>query len=358
MSFFAEAAQALNAAWEKPVPVATSIPHNIVEAVTIVLKEGGQTYPFALVTQVLGPLVCTEYDPLSIQKRSQESHSISAAASWDGRSLAHRVVVPWNQAVEFPLGSSNEPYLNKPLRFTYFDDAMRASQKYKDKYDALLSVLKFCAQNPLARSELLDVIVTAAKNRLGSSIIEFAPPLRMDAPRLKKLIDNFLDAKSGGLRLQIVTCALFRAATKDSPNIRVTTDKPTVADAVSQSGADIRIIFGDRLKMLVKVKDRQLTASDITSSIRKARKVSANELKIIVADGTELDDELMALASREFSNGMTVSLITWKDLLAGFFAVSDAESRTFLVRSVGDLLNEIAASQEHKLKWRDLLLSE
>ena len=355
MSFLESAKDLLDAAWAYPPSAPAPPTPEIVEDIATVLNTSGKTYPYALLTQVLGCVVVPEYDPKSIQKGCRESNDISEEASWDARSLAHGVVVPWNQQVEYPLGDSNEPYLNNPLRFPYFDDAMRRAQRRKDKFDALLRVLQFCADQPALRRAVLNEIIAAGKRRLAVATIVFSPPMRLDTARLADLIQQFLEVCSGGLRLQVVVCAMFRAEAKGAYNIEVKTDRPTVADAAAMTGADVRITRDQNLEMLVEVKDRAISASDITGSIKKARAAAATELKIVFAHDAHIENELIALAAREFSNGMTVSLIPWRDLFAGYLAISDVNSRSRILRAVGDLLNELSASQEHKIHWRDLL---
>jgi hypothetical protein len=355
MAFLEDGRDLLEAAWSYPPAAPEPLPAEISADIEAVLNTGGVTYPYALLTQVLGCVLEPQFDPKSIQKGCRESNGISDEASWDARSLAHGVVVPWNQRAEYPLGTSNEPYLNKPLRFPYFDDAMRRAQKRKDKFDALLRVLQFCTDQPGLRRAVLDEIIAAGKRRISVATIVFSPPLRLDTARLGELIRQFLAVRSGGLRLQIVVCALFRAEAKGAMNIEVKTDRPTVADAAALTGADVRITHDETLAMLIEVKDRAIAASDVTGSIRKARAAAATELKIVVADAAPIPLELHTIAAREFANGMTVSLIAWQDLFAGYLALSDVNSRSRLLRAIGDLLNELRASQEHKIHWRDLL---
>jgi hypothetical protein len=358
MTFFDEATEVLSELWETADAPSSSIPSEIVEDISILLGDkGGQSYPYALLTQVLGATTDPNLDPKSIQRSSKDTHGIAEHAAWDARSLAHKVVVPWNQSVEYPLGTANEPYVNKPLRYPYFDDQMRSGQKYKDPFDALVRVLDFCSGNADLRFELLTAILCGAKKRLEQTRVTFAPPLRIAPDRLREMVARFLDERSLGLRLQIITAALFRAQSEGKAGVVVETDNSTVADAASKSGADVRVVKDSQVQLLAEVKDRDISAADITSSIRKARGVEASELKIVYVPAARTPTELYDLAAREFSNGMTVTLVPWNHLFDSFLNVSNESARSLFLRSVGDLLNEVSAPHQHKIAWRDLLLS-
>jgi hypothetical protein len=205
------------------------------------------------------------------------------------------------------------------------------------------------------RITLLAAVLWAAKKRLEQTKVSFTPPPRIAPYRLRTLIEKFLSEKSLGLRLQVVTAAVFRAQCDGQSGVAVQTDKSTVADAASKTGADVRVVNNGAVQLLIEVKDRDITASDITSSIRKARSVEATELKIVYVPATLASNELIELAAGEFANGMTVTLVPWEALLDSFLSISTESARKLFLSSVGDLLNEISAPHQHKLAWRDLL---
>ena len=69
---------------------------------------------YALLTQLLGKLVDSTRDTLSIQRG--EPATAEAAGRWDARSFCQANVVPWVGETSQVLGASPDPYVNNPLR--------------------------------------------------------------------------------------------------------------------------------------------------------------------------------------------------------------------------------------------------
>ena len=356
MSFLEESKTLLDELWIQGDGLPDGLSTEIIHDIDLLLNDdAGQTYPFALIAQLLGPTVDIRLDPLSIQVSCKTSHGIPEGAAWDARSLAHKVVVPWNQTNEYPLGTANQPYVNNPLRFAYIDDAMRGAQKYKIQFDALRRVLTFSRANPACRVALLQSALVSAKNRLTARAIEFTPPLRLSIPTLRTLIESYVSERSLGLRLQVVVAAIARAIYRSQSDVAVKTNKSTAADVATLNGADVCVEKSGVSIVLIEVKDRGISTADLHDAIRKARTVLATELKVVVASSAPMGPELESTAEREFALGVAVSVISWRAFFEGYLATSDIDSRRYMLNQVGTVLNEIAAPHQHKLAWRDAL---
>ena len=70
---------------------------------------------------------------------SRDAHSLQAgydvADSFDARTIAHDVIVPFDRANQRVLGGSPEPYVNNPLRVPAVTAEYRSAQKHKDEWD-------------------------------------------------------------------------------------------------------------------------------------------------------------------------------------------------------------------------------
>ena len=77
-----------------------------------ILRGTHKTYRYILVTALLAKATNDEINILSLQKGDGDD------GKYDARSLCHKVLVPF-ETLKLPgcLGSSNEPFLNKPARF-------------------------------------------------------------------------------------------------------------------------------------------------------------------------------------------------------------------------------------------------
>ena len=71
------------------------------------------TYRYILITNLLAKAVNSHVHPLTLQAGAAHS------GAFDARSLCHKVFVPFERKyLNGKLGRSNEPFLNKPARFT------------------------------------------------------------------------------------------------------------------------------------------------------------------------------------------------------------------------------------------------
>lgn len=87
-----------------------------------VIHGSHKTYKYVLVTNLLAKAVNRRANALCLQAGARLS------GAFDSRSLCHKVLVPFERNhLVGALGASNEPYLNKPARFTHLskDNAVR-----------------------------------------------------------------------------------------------------------------------------------------------------------------------------------------------------------------------------------------
>src|SRR5690606_7833101 len=75
------------------------------------------TYRYILMTGLLAKATHADVNPLALQAGAPFD------GAYDARSLCHKVIVPLEAALfQNRLGGSNEPYLNKPARFTHLSE--------------------------------------------------------------------------------------------------------------------------------------------------------------------------------------------------------------------------------------------
>lgn len=99
----------------------------VTEGIGKVLNGNHKTYKYVLVNGILAKATSNKVNPIALQAGAPFS------GAFDARSLCHKVVVPFERDfLNNVLGGSNEPFLNKPARFTHLskDNAVR---KGKDK---------------------------------------------------------------------------------------------------------------------------------------------------------------------------------------------------------------------------------
>ena len=94
-----------------------------------------KTYHYVLPTQLLAKAV----DP------TLNAHSIQTAydspGAFDARTVAHKIIVPFDRANHRVLGGSPEPYVNNPVRVPAITAEYRSQQKNRADWDKLITVL-------------------------------------------------------------------------------------------------------------------------------------------------------------------------------------------------------------------------
>lgn len=139
--------------------------HNFLkENIKNCLTSNTKSYRYVLPTQLLSKSVDHSLDCRSLQA------AFESEGSFDARTVAHKVIVPFDKENHNVLGGSNEPYVNNPLRCTSISKANRARQKNKKDWDKLIYVLDTvqnkndkdlwpCKKNFLKKS-ILDLEIT------------------------------------------------------------------------------------------------------------------------------------------------------------------------------------------------------
>jgi hypothetical protein len=106
------------------------------EIITDAINHDLVTYRFCLPTQIPGKLRNPHFDCLKLHRGKAGD-----ATAWDARSLASKVVAPFNAEQESVLGRSPDPYVSKPLRQPkmFRDDS---SKKDIPGWNALIHLLE------------------------------------------------------------------------------------------------------------------------------------------------------------------------------------------------------------------------
>ena len=118
---------------------------------------------YALITQLLGKLVDSRRDVLSIQLG--DANTAEAVGRWDARSFCQTDVVPWVREAGQVLGTSPDPYVNNPLRRPRLDagDESLRSRQLWDKLVAVLRTVQKTDEPEYTEAQLRLCLVSLAK---------------------------------------------------------------------------------------------------------------------------------------------------------------------------------------------------
>lgn len=181
------------------------IPTEVRQTVERSINSATKTYRYVLPTQVLAKVIDPSLDCRSLQEGSE------LAGSFDARSLCHKVVVPFDRANHNVLGGAPEPYVNNPLRVPSITSNYRAAQKNKSGFDDLCLVLDFLKAHSESAIALLKCVLETIRTRMDSVVIVYPVPNRVSLKQTMGLIEEYQSQRTGGVRLQAVSVALFRS---------------------------------------------------------------------------------------------------------------------------------------------------
>ena len=189
---------------QSPIVEARNFPEAIREAIERSINSRTKTYRYVLPTQLLAVLTDSTLDCRAIQEGS------GLAGAFDARSLFPRVIVPFDRQNHNVLGGSTEPYVNNPLRIPAVLPQYSGPQKDKAGFKDLCNVLGYAHRHKSEVGALFSAVLAAIARRLVGTHIIYPVPNRISLEQTMYVLESFLGSRSGGVRLQIVSVALFR----------------------------------------------------------------------------------------------------------------------------------------------------
>lgn len=277
--------------------------------------------------------------------------------AFDARSLCHRVIVPFDRENESVLGGSTEPYINNPLRIPAVLPEFRAQQRDKDGFSDLMLVLDYLQKNPKRAMELLERTLIAVATRKQSIKIVYPVPNRCSHLAALKAINSFLEDKTGGLRLQLVTASLFRVLGKITGLFSsIVVNHINAADAGTGNAADLECCdAAGNCVLAVEVKDRELTLCQVQDKLPAMRERGIRELLFLVRGTTQISEELTALIQREFVSGQNLYTLSFQNFLETSLSLIGEQGRREFFIAVGSELESQRCDYLHRKCWSDLL---
>ncbi len=326
------------------------------ELLTACLTSTTKSYHYVLPTQLL----CKCVD------RRLDSHSIQAAynkpGAFDARTIAHGVIVPFDQANHRVLGGSAEPYVNNPLRCPAVIKRYRTQQKNKQDWDKLVAVFDAVeeAKSPKFTQKVFDQVLAELYRLLSDVQVVYPTPNRVSFKQTVDLVQSFTVDKSGGDRIEAVCAALFRAIASEFglfDDIR--RQKVNVADSVSGMGADIECRYKGKIALLVEVKDRSLTLTQLNVKLDTARVKKISEILLLAERGLEQAEQTQVeeRVTSEFSSGQNIYISNFLDFSTGLLILLGEKGRVVFLGLVGQELDKANSSIVHRRAWSQLLKS-
>ncbi len=325
------------------------------ESIHQIVNSSTKTYRYVLPTQIVAKLADPSLDCRCLQVVR------GGRGAFDARTIAHMVVVPFDQANERVLGGAPEPYVNNPLRVPEVSSKYRGAQKNKLDWDHLCVVLNEIEnkQNTEFTSAVFKQVVTEIFRRLSEVRVVYPIPKRISFKRTVELIDTFLSEHSGGDRLLALASAVFVAIGKRFALYgEVRRGSITTADQPSGMLADLECVSKrGEIVLAVEVKDRQLTIGQLRGKIPAIREKQVSEIFFIAQQGVASRDEkeVSRLIDREFVSGHNVYVTDLISLSRVALALVGEQGRREFLAETAAQLDAYRSDIGHRRAWARLL---
>lgn len=305
---------------------------------------------YALMAQLLGKIADRGRDILSMQRGKDPSID----DTWNARSFCQQIIVPWVFDNHNVLGTSADPYVNKPLRrpsLVSDTGSLRDGDEWQRLVD-FLEPLNEASSNELKRQ--FRRCLAGVARRLSRQAFTYPIPKRVSLPTLDSALRQFLDEQSGGLRPLVVATSLMRVVGRGfSLFTRVEAQGLNEADAHAGVPGDIMCYDEDEIVLVVEVKDQSLTLTDVQSTTKKVWS-SADPISnlIFMTDGVSTHDSISIAESmsKAWASGLNLYQADILDAVANIFVLLHESHRIDLLREVGEELDS-RATHEHRQAW-------
>jgi len=333
--------------------------HDRLELIDLIrdcLTSKSKSYHYVLPTHLLAKCVNPALDAHSIQV------SYGGSGAFDARSLAHGVIVPFDQANFCVLGGAPEPYANNPLRIPGVTAAYAGAQKQQGDWAKLIAVLDAveAASDPVFTANVLDQVLLEVYRLLAGVKVVYPTPNRISLDGTCELVQKFLSEKSGGDRVEALATALFQTiGARFRLFDEVRREKVNAADRSSGMSADIECIADNEIVLLVEVKDRSLTLVQLSARLDRVRAEHISEI-LFIAQGGKESKEMEAIDARiaqEFVSGQNIYVTNFVDFSLSIFILLGEDGRAEFLRRVGPELDRGSSAIQHRRRWAELLRS-
>ncbi len=258
----------------------------VITQIKQILNGSHKTYKYILVNGVLAKSCLDEINPIALQAGAP------FPGAFDARSLCHKVLVPFERDfLDKVLGGSNEPFLNKPARFTHLspDNAVRAG---KDKAALLLLIeILSTIKTSMQAKEYLACILMLLQIQQERKIKEFKAihyhPSIIDIYNFSM---QFIQRSFQGETLTLLVATLEQLFYTSLPE-----HYTVMAHPVNQSGSssqqvgDIDVYFNGKIYYSIEVKDKNFNQYDVEHAFNKMLQSSVKKAAFVYGMNAKFD---------------------------------------------------------------------
>jgi len=314
-----------------------------------ILSGSHKTYKYVLITALLAKATNSEINALALQAGAPVD------GPYDARSLCHKVIVPFEREyLNDSLGGSNEPFLNKPARFTHLSNtnAVRDGNDRRTLND-LIMVLTSVNDNNDAKKYLtfaLSILSKIANSRKNLHTVRI--DLKADLLDAYSFAVKFLEKSFEG-----ETCAIIVAAVEKQfyecikGNFNVIPHKINESGSSSKEVGDIDIYHEKEYYHSIEVKDKTFTVYDLQHALNKVIDNGGKQGTFIYGPRATYDEEKIKIKLFDYEqkrfNVLFLDILTYLKVM--LFKTPKIDFSNF-IQTVMNIAIEINATDNVK-KW-------
>jgi hypothetical protein len=304
------------------------------------------TYKYVLLTGMLAKATNPGANPLVLQAGAP------LAGAFDARSLCHGVVVPFEQTVlEKRLGGSNEPFLNKPARYTHLS-MENAVRRGMDRLTLQRLIEVFEQVNAENNGDQALVCVLSKILAMESRVVAFDDArfeTYISKAKLLTLIPALLAKSCEGETLALSVALLFELLAKGhGQGLLVTSHPANQSGASSNEVADIDVFEletdGQKLRFCAEAKDKPFTRADVDHAAGKVAAAGHSSLIFVHGPNAKTSEDVGAIVAEYEAKGFDLTFVGAPAFAKGIVALAPSVTWAAVV----ELLNKHLAMTRAK----------
>lgn len=297
------------------------------------------TYRYILLNGMLAKATNAQADPLALQAGAPLN------GAFDARSLCHSVVVPFEQTVlEKRLGGSNEPFLNKPARYTHLS-ADNAVRRGMDRTTLERLIALFGMVN--ARGNAMEALVAVLAHilALNSRVVVFEENRFQNIASKRailQLCQRLVSRSSEGETLALTVAMLFELVSKSHGGTLVVSSHPANQSGASSneiSDVDVFEADGKTARFCCEAKDKPFGRADIDHAAGKVAESGNATMLFVYGPNARTGESLPAIVQEYEAKGFDLTFLTVDQFATGVIALAPpvtwAEVTAFLNKHLG-----------------------
>jgi hypothetical protein len=330
---------------------------SLTEAISRSINSPLVAYRFCLPIQILGKLTNPRLTALSLQRGKGDTDS----TSWDARSLGSKVIAPFNNEQEAVLGTSQDPYVGKPMRTPRMERDDPSKRDIRG-WNTLVNILETVDNRADAKfnQKIFRQVLLEVYRRQQSLRFTYSVPPRVSLEATLTSAQEFITTRSGGDRALALAGALFDViGSQFGIFAQVSRAKINASDEATGQAADLECLDAHgNVVIAVEVKDRELTLADFEGTISKTRNREIREVfftapRIAARDAAQISQRI----STAFAGGQNFYVFDLFDLARPMLALGAEKLRVAFLKKVGEHLDNWNTQPSHRQAWKGILES-